>query len=203
MTGGLRAAERHAPYAAGVTSPLTLATVGHSTRSIEDFLAILRVHGVTHLVDVRRWPASRRHPQFGGEALATSLDAAGIAYSHEPDFGGYRKPSRDSPNKAWQVATFRGYADHMATPEFAAAVDRMLALARTATGLVAACCAEAVPERCHRRLLADALVARGARVLHLLDARRVREHVPPPFAVIEGERVAYPVEQQGLPLSAT
>lgn len=155
-------------------------TIGHSTRPLAELLALLTEFGVTTLVDVRRFPASRRHPHFNGPALAVSLSAIGIAYVHEPDLGGRRDPSPRSPNTAWRLAAFRGYADHMATPAFEAARDRLLALA--AAGRPAIMCAEAVPWRCHRQLIADALVARGAEVRHILGAGQERRHELNPTA---------------------
>ena len=153
---------------------VTLFTIGHSTRGIGELLALLAEHGIETLVDVRRFPASRRHPQFSREALATSLGAAGIAYVHEPDLGGRRQPRPDSPNTAWRVAAFRGYADYMGTEPFAAALERLLrSAARSRTAMM---CAEAVPWRCHRRLIADAATAAGAEVLHILGPGRAERH---------------------------
>lgn len=149
-------------------------TLGHSTRPVEELLSLLAEHGVTTLVDVRRFPASRRHPQFSRDALAASLAGAGIVYVHEPDLGGRRSVRPDSPHTAWRVAAFRGYADYMETPEFRAALDRLAHRAERET--VAILCAEAVPWRCHRRLISDALVARGTSVLHILGPHRADPH---------------------------
>src|SRR6185295_8246212 len=129
-------------------------TIGHSTRAIEELLELLAEHGVRVLVDVRRYPASRRHPQFSREALAASLARAGIEYVHEPDLGGRRAARPDSQHTAWRVEAFRGYADHMETPEFKAALERLQR--RAAETPTAILCAEAVPWRCHRRLISDA-----------------------------------------------
>jgi uncharacterized protein (DUF488 family) len=156
-------------------------TVGHSTRSQEELIAILREAGVELLVDVRRFPGSRRHPQFGKEALRAGLTEAGIAYRHEPDLGGRRDPRPDSPNTVWRVAAFRGYADHMASPEFRAALERLIA---PAAGPAAVMCAEAVPWKCHRQLIADALVARGVEVVHLLGLGQRQAHALNPAAVV-------------------
>lgn len=155
-----------------------LHTVGHSTRGREEFIDLLRAAGVTLLVDVRRHPRSRRHPHFSREALSRALDEAGIAYRHEEDLGGHRAPVPGSPNTAWREEAFRGYADHMATAAFQAALGRVLA----APPGTAVMCAEADPLHCHRRLLADALVARGARVVHLLAPGRSSEHAFHPRA---------------------
>jgi uncharacterized protein (DUF488 family) len=156
-------------------------TVGHSTRSQEELIAILKEAGVERLVDVRRFPGSRRHPQFGKEALRAGLAAAGIAYRHEPDLGGRRDPRPDSLNTAWRVAGFRGYADHMASPEFRAAVERLAAGSSLPTAVM---CAEALPWKCHRQLIADALVARGIEVVHLLAPGQRQAHVLNPSAAV-------------------
>jgi uncharacterized protein (DUF488 family) len=169
---------------------LTLFTLGHSTRQIGELLQLLAEHGVELLVDVRRFPASRRHPQFGREALAASLAAAGIEYSHEPDLGGRRQPLPASPHTAWRVAAFRGYADYMDAPEFRAALERLLE--RAARSRTAILCAEAVPWRCHRRLIADAATAAGAEVLHILAPGRAERHELDPNARVVAEPAASP-----------
>jgi len=147
-----------------MTESRTLYTIGHSTRSIEQFVALLREHGIELLVDVRRFPGSRRHPQFGSAALAASLAEAGIAYAHAEALGGRRdsEAGAASPNTAWRNAAFRAYADYMATPAFRAALDRLIA--ESSERVTAIMCAEAVPWRCHRRLITDALLARGVSV---------------------------------------
>ncbi len=154
--------------------PLTVLTIGHSTRGIDELLGLLAEHRVETLIDVRRFPGSRRHPQFSREALAGSLATAGIAYVHEADLGGRRQPLPDSPNTAWRVAAFRGYADHMASPAFAAALGRLLRTAARSRTVIL--CAEAVPWRCHRRLIADAATAAGAEVLHIMGPGRAERH---------------------------
>jgi uncharacterized protein (DUF488 family) len=139
---------------------------------------------------VRRFPGSRRYPHFGKEALRAALGAADIAYRHEPDLGGRREPRADSPNTAWRVAAFRGYADHMASPEFRAALERLVA-ERAASPAVM--CAEAAPWKCHRQLVADALVARGFEVVHLLAPGRREPHALNPAAVAgPGGSLVYP-----------
>jgi uncharacterized protein (DUF488 family) len=155
-------------------------TIGHSTRALPEFFALLQEFRATTLVDVRRFPGSRRHPHFGGPALARSLAEVGIAYAHEPDLGGRRDPSPASVNTAWRVAAFRGYADHMASPEFRAGLERVIALAQA--GLPVIMCAEAVPWRCHRQLIADTLVARGVTVRHILGPGQERAHELNPSA---------------------
>ena len=165
-------------------------TIGHSTRSIEDFLALLEAHGVRRLVDIRTIPRSRRHPHFGIEALPGALRDAGIAYTHMKGLGGLRHPRRDSTNTAWQNAAFRGYADYMETPEFEQNLAELLDLA--AKEQIAVMCAEAVPWRCHRSLLSDALTARGVPVEHIMSLTKRQPHKLTPFARVDGIRVTYP-----------
>ena len=148
---------------------------------------------MTHLVDVRAFPASRRHPQYNGPELASLLLASGISYSHVPELGGRRKPKKDSHNSLWRNEGFRAYADYMETPRFASALEDLLVLA--AAEATAIMCAEAVPWRCHRSLISDAAVARGASVSHILDAR-TEEHKLTSFARIEGNIVRYDVATQ-------
>jgi len=191
LAGPLAAA---AAAASCLRDPREIHTVGHSTRAIETFLELLRAHGVELLVDVRRWPSSRRFPHFSREALAASLASAGIAYRWRGDLGGYRTPSPDSPNTAWRAGAFRAYADFMLTPEFERIVTELLRGA--ATRRIAAMCAEALPWRCHRQLLADAFLVRGWSVRHILEDR-CEAHRLPPFAVPDGARILYPAEVRG------
>ena len=165
-------------------------TIGHSTRTVEAFIALLHSQEIDRLADIRTIPQSRRHPHFGRDALASRLANEGIQYRHFPDLGGLRKPRADSRNGAWRNASFRGYADHMQTPAFASAVDALLAFA--GDGRLAAMCAEAVWWQCHRMLLADALAARGAEVQHILGEASVQPHRMTPFARVESEAVTYP-----------
>jgi uncharacterized protein (DUF488 family) len=151
-----------------------LFTIGHSTRALEEFIGLLEENGIRTLIDVRRFPASRRHPHFNSADLASSLGRAGIAYRHEVDAGGRRPVLPRSPNDAWRNAGFRGYADHMDTAEFRAALTRILDDARVAG--TAVMCAEAVPWRCHRNLISDAAVALGFEVRHIMGAAQVQEH---------------------------
>ena len=181
---GLHAARR-LRYAEGM-----IWTIGHSTRTVEALAALLRAHGIRRLADVRSFPRSRRHPQFNVDVLPGPLAEAGIVYEHVPTLGGFRRPRADSVNTAWREPGFRGYADHMQTPEFAAAVDGLLA--RAATAPTAVMCAEAVPWQCHRRLLADALVVRGEAVAHIVSAAAALPHALTPTARVVGARVTYP-----------
>ena len=164
-------------------------TVGHSTRSLDELLALLAAHRIAGIADVRRFPASRRHPHFAREALARALAEHDIAYDWLPGLGGRREARPDSPHVAWRSAAFRGYADHMETPEFDQECARLLELA--AARPTALLCAEAVPWRCHRQLIADALVARGIEVRHVLGASGTSLHRLTPFARLDGERVVY------------
>jgi len=150
-------------------------TIGHSTRSIDDFISLLEENGIRLLADVRSWPGSKRYPQFNREALAESLNAHGIRYEHFPELGGRRKPNAAWQNTAWRNASFRGYADHMETEEFRKGVERLLVLAGEA-GPAAIMCAEAVWWRCHRSLISDYLKSRGIEVMHILDANKVEPH---------------------------
>jgi uncharacterized protein (DUF488 family) len=164
-------------------------TLGHSTLALEDFLALLTAHEIDAIADVRRFPASRRHPHFAREALAASLAAHGVAYSWLPALGGRRDPKPDSPHVAWRNASFRAYADHMDSAEFEDGTASLLGLARERR--VAIMCAEAVPWRCHRQLIADVLVVRGVEVLHVTGPGRADAHRLTPFARPEGGRVVY------------
>ena len=181
-----------------VENPLTVFTVGHSTRPIDEFIGLLRAQGIRRLLDIRTIPKSRRNPQFNTDALAASLAAVKIAYVHMKELGGLRHPARDSINLGWRNASFRGYADYMQTPAFAEALDRAIHLAQQTPPTVFMC-AEAVPWRCHRSLVADALVVRGIRVLEIVSAAQPKEHTLTPFAHVQGTRVTYPPRQSSLP----
>jgi uncharacterized protein (DUF488 family) len=166
-------------------------TVGHSTRSLDELVALLRRHGVEHLADVRAHPGSRRYPHFGRDSLQISLPSLGIGYSHHPELGGRRRGLPDSPNGAWRNASFRAYADYMGTDDFTTALDALLDIAKEKR--VAIMCAEAVPWRCHRWLISDALVAREVDVHHILDARS-EPHSLTRFAELRDGTVVYPPE---------
>ena len=172
-------------------------TIGHSTRSLDAFVLLLKAHAVTRLADVRSVPSSRRHPHFGADRLARSLPAEGVAYRHFPGLGGLRTPRPDSPNAAWRHEGFRGYADHMDTAEFDRELDELLAFstAQVASGVgdprVVIMCAEAVWWHCHRQLVADALLARGIEVRHIMSEKSAPSHVLTDFAKICGRKVSY------------
>jgi uncharacterized protein (DUF488 family) len=149
-------------------------TIGHSTRSQEEFLTALRSQQIEAVADVRKLPGSRKYPQFDQDTLAASLHAEDVAYHHFPDLGGRRKPRPDSRNTVWRHPAFRAYADYMETPEFGGAIERLTRLANEKR--TALMCAEAVWWRCHRSLIADFLKVRGRSVMHILDARKTQEH---------------------------
>jgi uncharacterized protein (DUF488 family) len=174
-------------------------TIGHSTHPIDEFIRILRAHGIRQLVDVRTIPRSRRNPQFSRENLPGSLQADGLVYHHMPGLGGLRHPRRDSINTGWRNAGFRGFADYMQTPEFSENLGKLIELAsQTPTAIM---CAEAVPWRCHRSLIADALVTRGIPVQEILSAAKSQPHALTPFAKKDGTEITYPGgESNNLPL---
>ena len=170
----------------GLETGLTIWTVGHSTRSIEEFMQILTSHEIKTLVDVRTYPGSRRYPQFNKPELAASLESAGIAYVHQPKLGGRRKARPDSKNTAWNNESFRGYADHMETAEFQQGIEELLELAREHS--TAVMCAEAVWWRCHRSLISDFVKASGVKVMHILSDKKAEEHPYTPVArIIDGQ----------------
>ncbi len=173
-----------------------LYTIGHSTRPLEDFVALLVAHRITVLVDVRTLPRSRHNPQFNTETLAPALRVAAIQYRHEKDLGGLRHARPDSINTGWRNKSFRGYADYMGTSDFARALDEVVALAH-AGERVALMCAEGAPFRCHRSLIADALVARGEAVAEISSRTRAVLHKLTGFARLVEGRLAYPAGGQG------
>jgi uncharacterized protein (DUF488 family) len=172
--------------------PLTIWTIGHSTRSIEKFLALLKAHNIEALVDVRHFPGSRRYPHFGKEQLAKMLRKAGIEYYHLAELGGRRRPRSDSPNTAWRNEAFRGYADYMQTNAFADGIKRLLEIVRQRR--VAMMCAEAVWWRCHRGLIADYLKANGYTVLHIQSGTKTEEHPFTTAARIVNGKLSYEAE---------
>jgi len=173
-------------------SPETVCTIGHSNRPIDEFIGLLRQNGIACLLDIRTVPKSRHNPQFGQEQLAATLADAGIEYRYMRGLGGLRHPRKDSLNGGWRNLSFRGYADYMQTDEFAANVNAVIELARDKRCVLM--CAEAVPWRCHRSLVADALLVRGVHVDDIIDARQRRPHKLTPFARVDGLRITYPPE---------
>jgi uncharacterized protein (DUF488 family) len=167
-------------------------TVGHSTRTAEEFAAILKAHSVQAVADVRLIPGSRRYPHFGAEEMAKWLPKAGLEYLPFKDLGGRRKARKDSINLAWRNESFRGYADYMMTDEFEHALARLVEVATQKPTTIM--CAEAVPWRCHRSLIADALVARGWQVMDIMSETSAKAHKLPEFAKLDGTRVTYPGE---------
>jgi uncharacterized protein (DUF488 family) len=173
--------------------PTLVFTIGHSTRSIETFIEMLKAHGVKRLVDVRTIPRSRHNPQFNGDALPETLLQAGIGYTHMEELGGLRHARKDSLNTGWHNASFRGFADYMQTPEFEAGLKTLIQAAKREQ--VAIMCAEAVPWRCHRSLIGDALKARGIAVEDIMSATKTQAHELTSFATVEGTHVTYPAAE--------
>jgi uncharacterized protein (DUF488 family) len=167
-------------------------TIGHSTRPLDEFIALLKAHAVTLVVDVRTIPCSRHNPQFNEDSLPDSLKKAGIGYIYVPGLGGLRHAKRDSVNAGWRNASFRGYADYMQTPEFRKQIEELIELAKEHR--IALMCAEAVPWRCHRSLIGDALTIRGIRTEDIMNLKQRRLHRLTPFAHVRGSIVTYPAE---------
>jgi uncharacterized protein (DUF488 family) len=168
-------------------------TIGHSTRSLKEFLELLIQNEIELLADIRRFPGSRKYPHFGGEALCESLKEVGIEYGHFPELGGRRKPLPDSHNAVWRNDSFRGYADYMETPQFQNALDELLQIARAKRTCVM--CSEAVWWRCHRSLVADTLKARGVQVIHILSATKNEPHPYTSAARLEKGRLTYATDK--------
>jgi uncharacterized protein (DUF488 family) len=175
-------------------SKATIFTIGHSTKPIEEFIALLQSNGVKCVLDVRTIPRSRRNPQFNSEVLEAALGAAGIDYLHVKALGGLRHAKKDSVNLGWHNASFRGYADYMQTEDFEGGLER--AIRKSQEVQCALMCAEAVPWRCHRSLVADALTTRGISVEHILSGSKRRPHEMTPFARVRGTQVTYPSENE-------
>jgi uncharacterized protein (DUF488 family) len=167
-------------------------TIGHSTRAIEEFIGLLQAHAVSRVVDVRTIPRSRHNPQFNQDSLADSLKKAGLGYVHMPGLGGLRHARRDSINLGWRNASFRGYADYMQTPQFEQSLEELIQL--TEQERIAIMCAEAVPWRCHRSLIADALLVRGIRTEDIMSPTSHQVHTLTPFAKVRGTTITYPAE---------
>jgi uncharacterized protein (DUF488 family) len=175
-------------------SQLVVLTVGHSTRPLAEFIALLSAHSVTRLIDVRTVPRSRHNPQFNLDTLPAALEDAGINYAHFAGLGGFRRAGPESPNMGWRNASFRGYADYMQTAEFAENLAELID--RAAQERIALMCAEAVPWRCHRSLIADALVVHGIRVEEIISGARRQVHALTNFAKVEGMTITYPLQEQ-------
>lgn len=171
------------------TMPLVIMTIGHSTRPIAEFIRLLKAHDVQRLVDVRTIPRSRHNPQFGRDQLSPALHRAHVHYKYMPGLGGLRHARRDSTNTGWHNSSFRGFADYMETLEFRNNLDALIELAKQER--IAIMCAEAVPWRCHRSLIADALVARGIEVREITSATRTRPHTLTPWSQVNGTQVTY------------
>lgn len=172
-------------------SSATVFTVGHSTRSRDELVQLLRAHGVDRLVDVRTIPRSRHNPQFNRETLAKALHNRQFSYRHMKSLGGLRHARRDSPNTGWRNLSFRGFADYMQTPSFAEALQSLIQFAKEKP--TAIMCAEAVPWRCHRSMIADALLVGGIQVQHIISNSSAKPHTLTPFACVEGTRITYPL----------
>jgi uncharacterized protein (DUF488 family) len=177
------------------SAPLVIMTIGHSTRPAAEFIRLLKAHNVKRLVDVRSIPRSHHNPQFNRDQLSAALHSARLHYKYMPGLGGFRHAQLDSINTAWQNANFRGYADYMQTPEFKKNLDVLIGLAKQEQ--VAVMCAEAVPWRCHRSLIADALSARGIEVREITSATRKRIHALTPWGQVNGTQVTYPAQRSG------
>jgi uncharacterized protein (DUF488 family) len=167
-------------------------TTGHSTHTLEEFIGLLQAHDATRVVDVRTVPRSRHNPQFNKTSLPRALKKAGLGYVHIPGLGGLRHAKRDSLNVGWRNASFRGYADYMQTPEFEENLKELIGLAYQ--DRIALMCVEAVPWRCHRSLIADALLVHGIRAEDILSPTRRRVHTLTPFAKVRGTAITYPAE---------
>ncbi len=178
------------------SSPQVMWTIGHSNRPLEEFLHLLDAHRVNLVVDVRKMPGSRRNPQFNQDSLSQVLRDAAIGYAHMPGLGGLRRRQPNSPNAGWKNASFQGYADYMMTPEFEESIDELLERARGQRA--ALMCAEALPWRCHRSLIADALAVRGIAVEHIMSTSRTQPHVLRPWARVQGIRITYPPQSTEL-----
>ncbi|NLT48325.1 MAG: DUF488 domain-containing protein [Clostridiales bacterium] len=173
-----------------VKDSLIVKTIGHSTRTLGEFIDLLKLHEITLVVDVRSIPRSRHNPQFNKDNLSAHLKSVNIGYIHMMELGGLRHPSKNSPNTAWRNASFRGYADYMQTPQFQKAVEKLISM--TSRERIALMCAEAVPWRCHRSLIADALLIRGIHCEDIINAGSSHVHSLTSFAKVDGTRISYP-----------
>ena len=177
---------------------MLILTIGHSTRTLDDFIGILRAHGVARLVDIRTIPRSRHNPQFNQETLFEGLKESAIDYALMKQLGGLRHPTPDSVNMGWRNSSFRGFADYMQTDEFTEGVDQLIGLAQSVQACIM--CAEVLPWRCHRWLTADALTIRGIPVEHIMTIKKRTKHSLTIWAHIEGTQITYPKESCVIPL---
>jgi uncharacterized protein (DUF488 family) len=171
---------------------MVVLTIGHSTRPVEEFIGLLQAHQVQRLVDVRTVPRSWHNPQFNQDQLSSALEGAGLHYAYIPGLGGFRRTRPDSVNSGWRNLSFRGYADYMQTAEFSANLDALIQLAAREQSAIM--CAEAVPWRCHRSLIADALVVRGIEAGEIVSLTRTRPHTVTPWAQVNGLQITYPIQ---------
>jgi uncharacterized protein (DUF488 family) len=188
--------QRHGNKGGREEGGLVVYTIGHSTQTVDEFVDTLRAYGIGRLVDVRTIPRSSHNPQFNMDKLGKLLRNRRIAYRHMPELGGLRHAQAGSINTGWQNASFRGFADYMQTSDFTAALERLLVLAHEAT--TAIMCAEAVPWRCHRSLIGDALLVRGVEVHHILSLKSMQVHQLTPMAKVEGHAITYPAPPEGI-----
>ena len=177
-------------------SQLVVLTVGHSTRPLSEFIALLAAHSASRLIDVRTVPRSRRNPQFNRDTLPAALEISGIRYMHVAGLGGFRRTRPGSLNMGWRNVSFRGFADYMQTPEFVENLGSLIEQAKRER--IALMCAESVPWRCHRSLIADALVVQGIRAEEIINATRLQAHTLTPFAKVEGRIITYPPQAPSL-----
>lgn len=178
--------------------PPLVMTIGHSTRTLEEFIGLLQAHAVSLVADVRTIPRSRHNPQFNKDSLPGELKKAGLGYVHLPGLGGLRHAKLNSLNVGWRNASFRGYADYMQTPEFETSLEELIQLAKQER--IAIMCAEAVPWRCHRSLIADALLVRRIRTEDIMSPTRRQVHTLTSFAKVQGTTITYPAENLQLPI---
>lgn len=187
------------PKTETVTQPPVVMTLGHSTRTIDEFINLLKLHEITLVVDIRSIPRSRHNPQFNKDELSGNLKSAGIRYVHMVELGGLRHPSRNSLNRAWRNASFRGYADYMQTPQFQQALEKLISLAHK--DRIALMCAEVVPWRCHRSLIADALLIRGITCEDIIYGSGTHAHSLTSFAKVDGTQITYPLTEPPVDIS--
>lgn len=187
------------PKTETVTEPPVVMTIGHSTRTTDDFIHLLKLHEITLVVDIRSIPRSRHNPQFNKNELSAHLKSAGISYVHMLELGGLRHPSRNSLNSAWRNASFRGYADYMQTPQFQQALEKLISLAHK--DRIVLMCAEVVPWRCHRSLIADALLIRGITCEDIIYGSGTHTHSLTSFAKVDGTQITYPLIELPIAIS--